>query len=241
MANSDLKYFKTLEHFKKVIENHDKGKAKLRTWRENFASRSDELAEFVQREMFPGRSNVITRDALVTCFQHELGNRGKQNSFVPWNGRWTGDWENSSGKFKQYHIWDNTVCDDKFSKPSFQYVQPVTQASPGVGNNVKFVIPDKGSYDSKNVDLGINVWSQENGITGWVSKRQNGIQEMPHIAYLINPKTLLWIAQLDFKGDYYMFYETSESSQYSIKGYAFTAQGKFTKKAGIGGGTYYKK
>ncbi|MHC4266621.1 MAG: hypothetical protein ACYSUK_11940, partial [Planctomycetota bacterium] len=101
--------------------------------------------------------------------------------------RWTGEWSNGA---PQYHIWEPTQKIDN------RMIQPVTLSE-------RFFVErqhvDK-TMKSGATDIAINVFSRESGITGWVSKHQGGRYELPHIGYLINETTLLWITQIKEAG-----------------------------------------
>ena len=102
--------------------------------------------------------------------------------FGPWTNHWSGAWSNGT---MQYHLWDH-------ARPWHdQWIQPVTQSETHFS--------DKGRLGAmirnREVDLAIDVYSHEDGITGWVSKRQHGPVEIPCIGYLLEETTLLWICQ----------------------------------------------
>jgi len=193
-----------MSYFKSVIDKHNEKVGKLKEWRKIFAAQATDLAKFFLT--YPGdHSRWILKSSpkknsslLEDCFKHDPGLRGNSCIFDPWNGWWKGAWKSGKNETLQYHIWDQTV------ENGGQFIQPVTQST------INFVDSKniKGEVLNNKVDLGINVWSAQNGITGWVSKRQSGkSEELPCVGYSPNPQTLIWITQIDWAGDFYMFFE----------------------------------
>jgi len=161
----------------------------VRDWRGMVRTHAEALTNFFLDDYPQDRRWVqywrSRRDNLIQCFQGP-GCQGGAHIFDPWNGWWGGVWRNANGsRSKTKHVWDETVSKDD------SYIQPVTQSVSGFVHRGNIAQAKR----SNTVDLAINVWTPNHGITGWASKRQGQVQEMPHIAYSPNPHTLLWIAQ----------------------------------------------
>lgn len=222
--------------FQNVISLHDSKIEPLRVWRQTFAAHAGQLADFVLKFH---ASIKIDRAALVSAFKHEKQKpNGSTAVFNPWDGWWSGNWHNQgpggSTSKKQYHIWGPTFEQGK------QYVQLVTQSETEFVGREKL----KRSVEDKKVDLGINVWSSTNGVTGWVSKRQGGKAfELPHVGYSINPHKLIWIAQVDWSGKFYMFFEWVDPSnnKYGIHGRTFDITGSGIREGQIAGWSSYSR
>jgi len=222
-------------HFRDVIKKHNTNIGKLNAWRTSFAGKASQLTDFFLT--YPQSSSNSSfwqqnRVGLEQCFKNQIQFRGNSGVFNPWDGWWTGSWQNGSSSTAQYHIWDKTVS------VGSQHVQPVTQSTSNFVDNKTI----KKAVTERKVDLGINVWSAGNGITGWVSKRQSGSSvELPHIGYSPNAHTLIWITQVDWQGDFYMFFEwvTPSSRQYGIHGKTFRLNGNNIVKGQTTGWTTY--
>lgn len=231
-----------INDFDPVIQKHNQNTGKLHQWRKRFSTKTiaAELADFILT--YPKSSSTSSywlrnRSTLEACFENKSPHRGNKSIFNPWDGWWKGDWYSTPDSFiPQYHIWDKTV---QSKEKSYQYIQPVTQSTS------KFVDHETIDKDinSNTVDLGINVWSEVDGITGWVSKRQSGEQvEMPHIGYSPNAHTLIWITQMGQENKYYMFFEWVEPStmQYGIHGKTFQFNGDRLIRGKTTGWSTYK-
>ena len=165
-----------------VIHFHNQHLQELENWRRLFAQYADELAHFVKT--FPG-AEALDEDILRDTFAARTGLRehvAGGEVFQPWAHRWSGMWGNGSS---QYHVWDQTQYWNG------RWIQAVTQSEAGFtdGSNLEAM------FARNQVDLGINVYSPETGITGWVSKRQHERLEVPHIGYLIDTTSIIWICQ----------------------------------------------
>jgi hypothetical protein len=126
--------------------------------------------------------------------------------FKPWLNQWSGLWSNG---MPQFHVWDST----RFVEG--QWIQPVSLSQTRF---VKSCCVEE-MRRSRQADIAINVFSREHGITGWVSKGQHGRQELPHIGYVLNDTTLLWICQFKDPANllahdtrWFVFLETVEAS-----------------------------
>ncbi len=219
-----------ISDFDGVIAEHDKNVKRLRSWRRDFAKHPDELADFLI-DKYPIKG-AVQHARLVSCFKIDKAYQGNRGSFTPWDGVWRGTWKGSDSSSPQYHLWDQT------SERDGQFVQPVTQSTSDYVTRENF---DEMTGKNK-VDLGINVWSPTNGLTGWVSKRQNDDpHELPHIAYAPNARTLIWIAQRNFTGSFWMFYEwvNSAGTQYGIYGMSFTLGASGVIRGGVLGQATY--
>jgi hypothetical protein len=200
-----------IQDFSNVIQAHDAiSFTQLRT---TFATNSAALARFVKT--FPGTARFV-ESQIATIISAAVSSGGAffPTVFDPWENWWKGKWSDES---KQYHIWDSTVLSGN------RYIQPVTQSSHGfvhknnLANYAHAGIPTAQRGSKPWVDLGINVVSQTDGITGMVLK--NGSQH-PHWGYRIDSRTLLWITP--YGSRYLLFFEWASDTAYGIHGRPFT-------------------
>lgn len=142
---------------------------------------------------------------------------GDRRAYDPWDGWWSGVFDSVGTKYLNYHVWDPTVkvrsdpgkCSNTASgEPALgydQYVQMVTQiAKPNpppaaAAQDVSFWYAGanfmrNGLHPLNKTDFAINVWSAQDGLTGYVLKRQSGVQHLFLFAYLMDDDTLLWVA-----------------------------------------------
>ena len=92
-----------------------------------------------------------------------------------------------------------------------QWVQMVTQVAQKKSDAHKFAADPafwypaahfmrNGFHPLTRVDYAVNVWSPRDHLTGYVIKRQHSDpHELPHVAYLMDDDTLLWVT---FRQDY---------------------------------------
>ena len=215
-------------YFGDVIATHNRYLPELQAWRRLMASHAPELARLVKT--FPGtahlgeatlRKTLTSRHGLYRCIH---GNE----VFRPWTNRWSGTWSNGT---TQHHLWDRTRAWHG------QWIQPVAQS--------ESVLPDRQRLGAllrrRAVDLAINVYSDEAGITGWVSKRQHGRQEIPCIGYLLEETTLLWLCQIQApdrlfapRTDWFLYLERCDAAprarHYVINGQPLVIEGMVTWK-----------
>ena len=183
-----------------------------------------------------------TRANVQSIFADPLGG-GNANCYDPWDGRWAGCWTNISRSSDQvcqtlytnYHIWDETRL------ISGQHIQPVTQRRFLDNETAATATPTYigageigAAWTAGKVDVAINVYSRDEGLTGWVVKKTDGLVA-PHIAFLLNPHTLIWITTFvpragggshsqvinwDDRNEFYMFFEwvSSDRQRYGITG-----------------------
>lgn len=168
--------------FDALIARHDDARDDFLEWRRLVSRHAADLACFVKS--FPG-TEAFSVDELRRVLQSQTGLAEpviQQDLFAPWTNRWSGSWSNGTS---QYHIWGPTY------RREGRWLQPVAQSE------VHF--PDLrrlgAMLRANEADLAINVFSEETGISGWVSKRQHGRLEIPCIGYLLDETTLLWVAQ----------------------------------------------
>jgi hypothetical protein len=175
------------------------------------------------------------------CQQSEGEQKCDGNTvFDPWNGKWKGPWvsEGKGWSWEQdsHHVWTITK-----KRANGKYVQMVTQTKSNVKQNGKrtpkeddcneFI--DGSNIDKKvkagKVDLAINVYDKECGVTGWVTKNNKTV-EMPHIGYKLGKDVLIWITQEQDKdgkpkepGTYLIFFEWANPKlkKYGILGRRF--------------------
>lgn len=167
--------------YQELLRRHNRFLPEFHRWRSLFATHASELARLVKT--LPG-SEKLSEWELRQLFRNletvqPVSVPG--DVFEAWADHWTGLWSNG---VPQYHVWAS-------ARPvAGQWVQPVTLSEAGFVEMSRIAAqpPDR-------MDLGINVFSPANGITGWVSKRQHGCFELPHIGYLVNASTLVWICR----------------------------------------------
>ncbi|MGB5809013.1 MAG: DUF6326 family protein [Polyangiales bacterium] len=208
--------------FGHVIEMHNQHLADLRNWRRLFSQHAVELAGLVTT--LPG-AEALDVDLIREAFASGTGVNGHVSGddvFEPWTHRWSGMWSNGSS---QYHLWDQTQRWEE------QWVQAVSQSEVGVvdRDNLEKML------SRNDVDIGINIYTSRTGITGWVSKRQHGRSEWPHIGYLVDATTMIWITQSQdpdqlFQEDpvWFVFLErvdsATEPKRYSVHGRRFVVE-----------------
>lgn len=169
--------------FASVLDAHNAFLSQIAGWRRSLALYAAPLAELVKT--FPGTEHLAEEDVRA-ILRSRLGlphEHTEEDVFKPWTNRWAGRWGNGTS---QYHIWDQT------RRWQGQWIQPVVQS--------EVAFPDEGRLEamlmSSNVDLAINVYSEQHGITGWVSKRQHGRLEIPCLGYLLESTALFWVCNL---------------------------------------------
>ena len=199
-------------YFGPIMDLHDKY-----DWvslRKFFADNVDFLTAFVlafPKAKVPPNFNSKKNE---TTIRNALTYTGKptrlmynSNAFDPWANWWCGKW---SDGVTQYHIWDKTIYYRGY------YLQLVTQSTYGFAHDLEL----ERMVQYKDVNMAINVSSQKWGITGWVTKFEDGKQiQMPHMGYLLDEKTLIWITiQRDMKtlsdwnGLWLMFVEWTDTA-----------------------------
>ncbi|NUO79511.1 hypothetical protein HUU05_05495 [candidate division KSB1 bacterium] len=165
-----------------MLKKHKDYLAEFTAWRSLFARHSEDLATLVKS--FPGAENLPEEELRRIFMQtpRGLADRHAAGVFEPWTSRWAGLWSNG---VPQYHVWDST----RFVHG--QWIQAVSLSE------YEFVSPERldESVRRRRADAAINVFTRDHGVTGWVSKYQHGRWEMPHVGYVINDSTLLWIYQ----------------------------------------------
>jgi len=209
----------TINKFKTVIEIHNSHLNQLRNWRRLMAEYSSDIADLVIS--FPeaeGMDHEVLKRLFSTPNGLNIATTGEE-VFTPWIQWWSGTWSNGN---PQYHIWHQT---ELFNG---QWIQAVTQSESGFVEYQNL----EASVRNNRVDLGINVYSSSTGISGWVSKRQHGRLELPHIGYLYDAETIIWICQpqpseglLHNEQSWFVFLEKIEKAarapKYSIQGKSF--------------------
>lgn len=196
--------------FADVISEHDK--FEFGQWDMDFKSRAEKVGAFFDlaykgSPIPSGITGETVKAALAAGMKGGANAKANpQTVYNPWDGWWCGKWSNGT---TYYHIWDPTVSHGK------DWVQLVSQSGSA------FVHKDNIESYRGSVDLAINV-AGSRGLTGWVKKSDG---HYPHIAYLLQPKTLLWIMKPP-KGDWFMFVEWSNGSTYQIEGRQFTVVGQ---------------
>jgi len=231
--------------FQEILTRHNECKPRLLRMRRLFRGIAEDMAKMMRSKMCApystaGYGHVLTGyprpGSLPNPCNHSEAELKRaiggtsidcgKNIFDPWDSSWQGKYsfkKQENGRpaptSDQYHIWDKT------RKVGEQWVQPVTQSETGFANGSN--LAEK--KEQKKTDLAINVWDEECGVTGWVSKHQNNNrEEWILIGYCIKGR-LIWIAQrLDpttkepVKADeYFLFYEWVESTRYGILGRRF--------------------
>jgi hypothetical protein len=211
--------------FIRMIETHNQYTAEFARWRRLFAEHAAELAHLLKT--FPGSENLRENDLrrIIASPEAKYDSRSQRDVFNPWTNRWSGRWSNGR---PQYHIWDSTRFIDG------QWIQPVSLSETGFARASCV----EEMLQNRRTDVAINVFSRENGITGWVSKRQHERLELPHLGYQVNDTTLIWICQIKdpenlFAPDsrWFVFLETVQNSStpavYKIYGQSFVMTDKF--------------
>ncbi len=192
--------------FKNMIQTHDQFLPEFTRWRALFARHADTIARLIKT--FPNSGN-LSEDHLrqiVANPEKMFDSLENKNVFAPWTNRWSGKWSNGAA---QYHIWDTTRIING------RMIQPVTLSE----NSFINACCVERNIRSRNTDIAINLYSRQYGITGWVSKNQHQRIELPHIGYLVNDSTLLWICQIKSPGElsapgnrWFVFLETVNNS-----------------------------
>jgi hypothetical protein len=192
--------------FISIIKTHDQYLPELTRWRNLFAQHAKTLARVIKT--FPGSENLSQDDLrrIITNQETTLDTLENKDVFAPWTNRWSGVWSNGA---LQYHIWDSTRV------MRGRMIQPVTLSESSFTN---YCCVERMAQSGK-TDVAINVFSREHGITGWVSKNQRGRVELPHVGYLINDTTLVWLCQIKEPGKlsapnnrWFIFLETVNTS-----------------------------
>ncbi len=223
-----------------MLQKHNAYLAEFAQWRSLFARHAEELAALVKT--FPGAEDLSAEELhrLIVQPPADLAGRRAAEIFQPWTNRWAGLWSNGA---PQYHVWDSA----RFVNG--QWIQPVSLSE------FEFVEPEYLDDDvrQRRADAAINVYARSHGVTGWVSKYQQGRFEMPHIGYVINDSTLLWICQIKNperlftrESCWFVFLETvtisSAPAEYRIYGQSILITDDFYAEAGeqdLHRGTYY--
>jgi hypothetical protein len=223
-----------------MLEKHNDYLAEFAQWRRLFARHAEELAALVKT--FPGGENLSAAELrrIIAQAPADLSGRHAAEIFLPWTNRWAGLWSNGA---PQHHVWDST----RFVNG--QWIQPVSMS--------EYEFVDPGHLDEsvrqRRADAAMNVYARGHGVTGWVSKYQHGRFEMPHIGYVINASTLLWICQIKTperlfarENCWFVFLETvnfsSAPAEYRIYGQSILITDDFYAEAGERDshrGTYY--
>ncbi|NIV94876.1 hypothetical protein GWN42_19315 [candidate division KSB1 bacterium] len=114
----------------------------------------------------------------------------------------------------QYHVWEVTYFYDG------QWIQPVSLSEYDFTGFHQ--VQDK--LQTGLTDIAVNVFSDELGVTGWVSKWQKTRVEMPHLGYWVNETTLVWFCQINepeklvtIDNRWFVFLETVDRSPNPIE------------------------
>ncbi len=208
-----------LPAFQDILARHDRFLPELARMRRQAASHAPELARLLAA--LPGSDGLnAAHIERILAKPEPSGARGGGVVFEPWAGRWAGSWSNGR---QQFHSWGPAMLLEG------RWVQPVTLSES------EFVEPNcaQDMMALRRSDIAINVNSPQHGITGWVSKVQDGRVEMPHIGYQLNDTTLIWLCQAKYpgreqepgRGDWLVFLETIVQPQgqaaYRIHGLKF--------------------
>ena len=161
--------------------------------------------------------------AIQTVLESATGGEGGEGRvYDAWKNCWQGPWYSGERAQTQYHLWDG------IHPAGGRVVQPVTQSERCLVDQVDI----EGMAASGEVDLAVDVYSGELGLTGWVSKRQYQRPiELPCLGYCLDMSTLLWINQLydpagrQLRDDYFVFFEWVEGERYGILGRRFCLAG----------------
>jgi len=216
-------------------------------WRKRFSARADDMAEaivdYTKSSTLGYKVDRMEKETLAERLYDHLSVPKKANVFDPWVGWFYGAWtKKTGGSDWHYHIWDNPASKidgrelqfvtQTYSFGSFVYSidEPYSDIVPTneSGNMLKALA---GTPRPK-VDLGLDVYSGLTGITGWVSKYQDG-KEWPHMGYLYNPELLLWFAHEDISNTstkWWCFLERGNKSRcasiYDVTGFQITVPEK---------------
>ncbi|MEL7167990.1 MAG: hypothetical protein AAGN64_01440 [Bacteroidota bacterium] len=175
-----------LDPFAEVLRDHEAALPQLAAWRRTFAAHAGALTDLVTS--LPGAQH-LDRDIVYD----RLRSRGGFDSqldpdvFAPWANAWVGTWSDGS---PQYHRWDETR---RWGTHHVQLVAQSEVALPDANGLGALLVRDE-------VDLAINVVSEEAGITGWVAKRQHGRLALPCLGYLLDRTLLLWLCHASAPG-----------------------------------------
>ena len=81
-----------------------------------------------------------------------------------------------------HSVWDKSIRTDG------KYIQKIT------GSETGYYQPDRlPDLSEKRVDVIVNLYEDNLGVTGWVSKYQRGREELTSVAYLIGEREMLWM------------------------------------------------
>ncbi|NIT56406.1 MAG: hypothetical protein GWN00_09290 [Aliifodinibius sp.] len=128
----------------------------------------------------------LNKNTILKIFSQSTGcgdSLDYQDIFAAWENRWSGTWSNG---VPQYHCWYSS------SQFNDRWIQPVTISE---FDFIELCYTETMINKGK-ADIAINVYCPKDGISGWVSKRQHGGLEIPHIGYRIDDTTLIWICQI---------------------------------------------
>ncbi len=220
-TETDESFVLSTHHFTDIVALHNDLLPRLVEARALLATHAEELTQLVKS--LPG-AELLSESSILDCIRYwkeKVSSVSGASVFQPWTNRWQGVWSNGR---PQFHIWDET------RRWGEQWIQVVAQS--------EYVFPEEAQLSDllhKNkTDLGINVYSKENGVTGWVSKRQHGQLEIPCVGYVLDEPTLLWVCAMDYKnnldsGEWFVYLEkverTAGMDQYVIAGHPFTIDG----------------
>lgn len=209
----DNALFAPNQPFSDVMHRHQHALPLFQQWRQLITQHADSLAVLFATLPDMPPTDEAELQALLRSSSGALGSLEPHTLFEPWTNHWNGFWNNGE---PQYHIWDQTRQWQNL------WVQPVTQSIHRFANRA--TLPSM--MQAQQVDVGINVFSEAGGITGWVSKQQHRLLEIPCIGYRLNPTTLIWFAQLQdpampcsATAEWFVFLEKASPDNQLIRSY----------------------
>jgi hypothetical protein len=171
-------------------------------WRRGFSHCADRLSEEIaaafdaHRDVGDFQSLSIDTRALAAAFRQGVQRPFDEEHFDRFHGPALGSYHEydiatgrEQGSSVLYSVWDDTV------RVGGAYVQRITGSDSGHYETNR--LPD---LSENKVDLTVNVFRDDVGITGWVSKYQHGREEMTSVTYEIGKRRLLWMNKSVTKG-----------------------------------------
>jgi hypothetical protein len=186
---------RTAEAYDVLIESIEKQTDVLLGWRRGFRNCSEKFSATIAdafnrfRELGDFESIGCDAGALNRAFQREVQRPFEEEHFNRFQGPAQGAFHaydiatgREVNKSVLFSVWDETL------QSGDQYVQKITGSDLGYYQTAN--LPP---LSEQKVDLTVNVFRDDVGITGWVSKYQHSQEELTAVAYEISQHELLWM------------------------------------------------